>query len=314
MHVSFRNVDVDRLATLWNTAAPPPFCLPSVRFRTHMIGCPTFDWGASAIELDGNVPSAFVAVKRSAASLYPGPDPDMAHISAFACHECEQGVDLLAYAKRVLQQRGVYRLAFGRDSMHLFPGCPDNWAKLHDFLMVEGFDEGDTSVDLTLDLASYRPPCDVADEVRPIEPATIPLLLDFLEREFPGRWHYDIAMKLDREDLHGYVFGLFLHGRCEGFALTQDASHKVPLGGAVFPDALGEDWCSLGPIGVSRGLRGQGWGDRLLASSLTALRQSGKRLCRVDWTGIPDWYGRHGFEVERRYRSMVLRLDEPFRV
>ena len=312
MRVSFRNADFDALASLWNAAAPPAFALGPTLLRTHLIGSPTFDWGASAIQMDDDGPCAFVAIKKSPASLYSGPDPDVAHIAAFACHECQHGVDLLAHVKHVLVDRGIYRLHFGQDSLHFFPGCPDNWPMLHDFLMIEGFGEGAPIMDLTQDLASYAPPCDVAEEVRPIEVATVPLLLDFLEREFPGRWAYDTMMKVEREGSPGFVYGLFLHGRCEGFAVTQDASHKVPLGGAVFPGPLGADWCSLGPIGVSKSLRGQGWGDRLLASALSALKGQGKRMCRVDWTGLEAWYEHHGFTRERTYRSMVLRLDEGF--
>lgn len=312
MRVSFRNADVDGLAALWNAAAPDAFNLGPSLLRSHLMGSPTFDWGASAIDMDGDRACAFVAIKRSPAALYTGPDADVAHISALACHECLHGVDLLAHVKRVLVDRGIYRLAFGQDSMHFFPGCPDNWPMLNDFLMVEGFEAGSTCMDLAQDLSGFTPICDVAEEVLPIEPATVPLLLDFLDREFPGRWTYDTQMKLEREGSPGFVYGLFLHGRCEGFAVTQDATHRVPLGGAVFSAALGNDWCSLGPIGVSQSIRGQGWGDRLLATTLQALKGQGKRMCRIDWTSLDAWYGRHGFVPERTYRSMVLRLDEGF--
>ena len=151
MHVSFRHADFDALEQLWARSAPEQFKLPASRMRTHWIGSPLFDWGASAIELEGDQPVSVLAVKRSASSLYAGPDPDTHHIAGFACLECQHGVDLMAQAKQILRDRGVARLAFGQDSLHLFPGCPDNWHKLHDFLVVEGFQPKPECVDLIQD-------------------------------------------------------------------------------------------------------------------------------------------------------------------
>ncbi len=310
MRVSFRSIEPESLTKLWNSVAPSSFQLTEGRFRTHVFGSPHLDWGLSSAEMDDQDVVSFVAIKQSAAGSYRGPDQDVAHIAAFACHECQVGVDLLARAKRTLIDRGFYRLVFGQDSLHFFPGMPDNWPKLHDFLMVEGFVPGNEVFDLVQDLADFQPSAEIAPEVKPIDSNTIGALREFLEREFPGRWTYDTMMKLEREGRSDFVDGLFLDGRCEGFAVTQDDSHRLPIGGAVFQADLGESWCALGPIGVSRSIRGQGWGDRLLASSLQRLKEGGKRKCRVDWTALTDWYGKHGFQVERSYRSMTLRLDD----
>lgn len=310
MRVSFRSIEPLSLTKLWNSVAPGSFRLTEDRLRTHLFGSPHLDWGLSAAEVEDHEVVSFVAIKQSAAASYRGPDQDVAHIAAFACHECQVGVDLLARAKRTLIDRGFYRLVFGQDSLHLFPGMPDNWPKLHDFLMVEGFVPGSEVFDFVQDLAEFQPVAEVATEVRPIDPDSVGALREFLEKEFPGRWTYDTMMKLEREGRSDFVYGLFLDGRCEGFAVTQDASHRLPIGGAVFPTDLGESWCALGPIGVSRSIRGQGWGDRMLASSLQMLKESGRRMCRVDWTALTDWYAKHGFRVERTYRSMTLRLDD----
>lgn len=311
MRVSFRNADFDALTILWNTVAPKEFELDSATLRRQIVGSPLLDWGASSIEVVDGEPLALVAIKRSAAGLYGG-DPDVAHISAFACHECQYGVDLMAQAKQMLRQRGVYKLVFGMDSQHFFPGCPDIWPMLHDFLTVEGFEEGGEYYDLTHDLRNFQSRCELSEQVLPVEHATVPLLMDFLEREFPGRWMYDTQMKLEAEESPSFIYGLFLHGRCEGFAVTQNSDSKLPINGAVFSKSLGENWCALGPIGVSKSIRGSGWGDKLLAGALHDMKQRGKALCRIDWTGLADWYGKHGFKIERKYRSMTLRLDQAY--
>jgi len=72
---------------------------------------------------------------------------------------------------------------------------------------------------------------------------------------------------------------------------------------------LGENWGSLGPIGVSAGLRGRGSGHALLGQALSHLRDLGARRTIIDWTGLVDFYGRHGFEVTRRYQYLSLALE-----
>ncbi len=310
MRVSFRHADFDALASTWNHCAPAEYRLSASTLRRHTVESPLFDWGASLIWThDGHV-QGFVAIKQSAASLYKGPDPDTAHITAIACNDSRCAVDILAECKSVLRNRGVYRLAMGQDSGHLLAGCPTDWVKLADLLTIEGFQDQGEAIDLTHDLADYTPPCTVTADIQPITEERIPLLREFLEREFPHRWRYDTMTKIEMEGRADFVYGLFLNGRCEGFAVTQDAGQEFLIGGAVFIEPFGADWCTLGPIGISQSIRGKGLGDQMLAGALLALKAKGGRKCLIDWTTLDAWYGRHGFQPARRYRSMVLRLDD----
>ena len=310
MKRSFKDADFDRLAEFWNEFAPAKYAIDGNQLRCNTVDSPVFDWGASCIEeADGEI-LGFVSIKKSAVSLYHGPDQDVAHLSIIAYCDPQYGVDLMTDVKELLANRGVTRLQFGQDSRHFFPGCPTDFPALTSFLTVEGFAEGGESVDLERDLTDFTNlfPMPEGDVFRTLTEEDIPALIEFFDREFPHRWKYDNLSKIEIEG-PGCVFGLFHGPKIEGFALLQNGSHRAPIGGAVWHVSLGDKWGSLGPIGVSQSLRGRGSGIALLANALEHLRDTGVANCIIDWTGLVDFYGKVGFVPTRRYKSMSLALD-----
>lgn len=326
MRVGFRNADFDALEKVWRAYFPPRWAVDAEIIRLNTVESPVFDWGASAIAIPEGAPSGFVAVKRSGSpTLWKGSDHDQAHLSAIVFDEANVGVDLLAEAKRNLRNRGFHRLVFGQDSRHFFAGCPADLGNLRSFLTVEGFEEGEGDIfDLESDLGDYEPKkgcLDVLGDwpgclspavdkpvVRPVEAKEAAQLEEFLKREFPGRWLYDTMSKIALESTTDFVYGLYVDGRIEGFSSTQNAAHKVPVNACVFHEAMGPNWGGLGPIGVSAAVRGKGLGDALLGASLLGLQRRGVRQTVIDWTGLVDFYGGHGFKVTRRYKTFVLSL------
>jgi predicted N-acetyltransferase YhbS len=291
---------------IYNTFLPAKYRIDEKLLRQKTVECPVFDWGASFIK-EG---SGFVAVKKSAAKLYRGPNPDSAHITALGYHDPKEMLELLHEVKTGLKNRGVSKLHFGTDSAHLFPGCPQDASGLCDFLMISGFVGNGEAHDLERDLADYDNPAPTPsqDSYRACSADDLPALRDFLAREFPGRWLYDTMEKVAAEG-PSTVFALFEGDRCEGFALIQQDGCNKPIGGAVWRESLGEDWGSLGPIGVSKSIRRRGSGNSLLGKALEHLRDHGARRTIIDWTGLVDFYGKHGFEVTRTYNYMTLDLE-----
>lgn len=313
MRQTFHHADFEALTRLWNQFYPEKFRIDADLLRHNTVDSPVFDWGVSAIETDGSEALAFVAFKRSAAGLFKGPQIDQAHLSAIAYTDPKVAVDLVADAKRILRNRGVNNIVFGGDSRHFFPGCPVDNRVLCDFLMVEGFEEGREACDLERDLADYKPvsPVPSGVEMRPLSGEDdIVALRVFLEEEFPGRWLHDTMDKLRVEGDPSAVFAAFDGGKIVGFAMLQNWNHKHVIGGGVWRGHLGSNWGSLGPIGVAADLRGKGLGHGLLSAALCHLRDLGVRRCIIDWTGLVDFYGRHGFEVTRTYRMSSLRLGD----
>lgn len=316
MHIGFEHADFDELTAVWNKFYPAKYRIDAAMFRRNTIESRVFDWGASTIYKLGEAVLGFAVIKRSCGpTLFKGPDPDESHLSAIAFTEAEVGVDMLAFVKQVIRDRGSYKLVFGQDSGHFFPGCPVECQSLRDFLTVEGFEETYEVLDLENDLATYEPKPGCMERlvgdttVRPVAPAEKHVLERFLNKEFPGRWTHDVMDKIEVEGRTDMVYGLFVADRIEGFAFTQDWTHKKPINGCVWHLDLGDHWGGLGPIGMAASMRGKGLGDSLLAGALVGLKHKGVRRMIIDWTGLVKYYGGHGFTVNRRYNGFELRFD-----
>jgi predicted N-acetyltransferase YhbS len=309
MRRSFVNADFDRMTELWNDVYPTAYAITPELLRAKTVDCPRFDWGASSMVYRDSQLIAFMAIKRSSAPLYRVADPDQYHLHSLAYVEPSAAGDLLAEARRMIRDRGGSQLIFGQDAGHFFPGCPTDCAKLREFLDIEGFLPGSEVVDLERDLRDF--PVDVTfapgDAGRPLTADDAGRIDDLLGREFPGRWHYDVRRVCEHYGPE-YVYGLFASNELVGFALIQDESIPVPLGGAVWNVSLGKHWGSLGPIGVAREFRGHGRGLTLLRAALVELKRRGAQQTIIDWTTLVDFYGKVGFSVTRTYIPMTLSL------
>ena len=296
---SLREAAPEAIAQAWNAAVPTRYRLEAALVSQNLLNDGLLHEEAS-LWSDG----AFVAVKRSAAALYDGPDPKVAHLSLFS----DGAEDLLTRALDLLRAEGYGAAVVGTDSGHFLPGAPTDIPWMAHALKGVGFVRGGLAFDLERDLRGYVAPPSAAGEYRRLASREDAEKLDaFLAREFPGRWRFDVGRKIEREGLET-VFGLFIEGECEGFALLQSGDSAFPIGGAVWRLYLGEAWGSLGPIGVSKGLRGNGYGYSLLSAALRELRESGTARTIIDWTDLVDYYGAQGFSVARTYRSYRLDL------
>lgn len=315
MREGFQEANFEAIAGLWRRFFPAPYHLPAATLRRHTVQHPLFDWGGSCLDVssDGEIRGALAIKKSATPALYEGQDPDAAHITALVFSDPVVAVDLLGYAKRVLYQRGVQRLVFGQDGDHLFPGCPEDVPALKSVLVVEGFDEGPPVYDMEVEVSRVSPPAAVPGdaEMRPATPEDVHLIHEFLAREFPGRWRYDVIRKCIDDGEAGGIFCAFQGGEAAGFAMTQTAECQRPIGGALWHGSLGPKWAAIGPVGVAKAMRGKGLGLALMQGALCHLKEQGRKRAVVDWTGITGFYERLGFEVWRTYSTFQMPLMQP---
>lgn len=312
MITDWRDVDLNQVLELWNSFYPEKYQIDLELLRINTVDHPTFDWGASLLDVDfEDMLRAFVIIKRAPSKHYKVADPDAMHLSGMAFTDPLHMVDVFSDSKRVMRERGASCVLFGMDSRHFWPGVPVDKPRLNDFLMIEGFTLGGEYFDLERDLSDYEPPRELPSEdveFRVLTEQDHSLLVKFFEREFPGRWKYDILTKIEMEESHKGIVGLFHDEAIHGFASIQDSSNKYPIAGAVWRNSLGDHWGTLGPIGVSQKVRGNGWGGAMLSAGLLELKSRGVKRCLIDWTTLEEFYGKHGFEKSRIYKAGKLIL------
>ncbi len=284
------------MVSTWSRFFPSRFSVDESLVSFNMVESGLFLPTAS-LSLDDR----FVWAKSSAVGRVYGDGPSMiAHVSALAFPSRDAGMALLDDVRASLRAMGYESWQFGGDWRHFFPGCPIECTELASVLSAAGMMRQGASVfDVERDLRGYTPPVPPSSDVRVCAAADSDALSAFLSREFPGRWHSDVMEKFGEDPSRIYV--LVLAGAIEGFAMTQMEWDAHRRAGAVWSASLGPGWAALGPIGVSKSLRGLGHGHALLAYALCSLRDQGARQTIIDWTVLTDFYGLHGFEVSREY-------------
>lgn len=245
--------------------------------------------------------------------------------------EADLGPKLLEYALEALRREGFEWVQYGGDPSHFFPGVPREDSGLAELLQGYGFEKRKTEgkdrleQDLIRDLSDYQLPEEaraalqasgLADdaqrntrlETKSCTREDVPGLLDFLAENFPGRWLYDTQERLKVEPTPADILVLKGQGRIWGFCHLYHAGSRRIGPGIYWRKALGPGYGGLGPIGVSRDLRGRGLGFALLCYGVQRLKELGVQRMVIDWTTLADFYGKIGFKPWRSYLAYSRKL------
>lgn len=243
------------------------------------------------------------------------PPDDRAWIGALAVHPDAQraglGTQLLRRAEAWLASRGIREVRLGGNPGHFFPGVPTSQEAATAFFATRAYEPlGDPCFDLRADIRDFRVPA-IIDRVLARNPSfrvsecttrTVPGLLDFLEKTFPGRWLYETQLRLETERSPQDIQLLSIGNRVMGFAHTYD-NRSRRLGPSVYWRALlGPAYGGLGPMGISPEVRKSGLGFALLCESVERLRNLGVEHMAIDWTVLTDFYGQAGFTPWKTYQ------------
>ncbi len=320
----FRPEDEPAVLTLWNRCMGDLFPLDSALFEQNVLKDVHFDpeaiWVAESA--DGDLLAyAHAKVCREPLSA-AGMMEEQGWIGAVAFEPGDAGRqagrELIDTALQWLKAKGRKRVNYGSDPAHLFPGVPVEQTEHQQILRTAGFTISQhVVVDLVRDLADYRVPDEVEqnlqrlrDEyaIRSCTTEDVPALLRFLEKEFPGRWHYETVKRLETEqtpqDLLILVQGEEVAGFCHTF-------HRgsLRIGPSIYwRKLLGEQYGGLGPIGLAASTRGKGLGLALLCKGVEYVKLQGATRMAIDWTDLVDFYGKIGFRVWKRYNSASREL------
>ncbi len=224
------------------------------------------------------------------------------------------GSRLLVWAEDWLRERRCTRVRLGGSLRPFVAGYPVELGNAG-FFRRRGFEAragGESVWDVARDLDEYeletfRRNDSRAPVIRPAQNGDAKALLEFLHREFPGRWRFKFESYLrDGGRLSDWMVLLTERG-VDGFARLTFEDSLQPME-RFYPQRLARPWGQLGPVGVSEDRRGRGYGSALLDASLRHLRERGVRGCVIDWTSLLEFYARFGFKPYRQYAVFLKTL------
>lgn len=307
---SFLHADFDVLNDLWERCYPERYWVSADLLKSHTVGSVGFSDPLSRWEIYADHLTAYACVKKPEwVSSYPVSNPTQFHLNCLVFKDFGAATKLLDVIELNCRSHGATHLRFGQDQRHFWPGVPTDFEHYADFLESRGYVREPEAYDVERDLSDFEAPIFAHEgfEVRACAGDDLTALTAFFDAEFPHRWKHDVFAHWKLAGPES-VIGLFQGSVCFGFALVQHEPAPVPIGGAVWKRSLGEQWGSLGPIGVAKSVRGQGLGEGLLAEALRLLKERGARQTIIDWTTLGEFYGKQGFAISRRYVPMVKEL------
>lgn len=298
----------------WEATYPPKYLVSEDLLRTKLVQNKTFLPDLSFCLENSNGTQAFLVAKADPyGTLFGDHNLNRIHISSLAYTKLKHGKKLLEHLIALAPKNQP--IVFGQDQGHFFPGVPTECPELINLLASLGFHREDhLANDLERDLGEFQinpewlAPLQAHDiTVRTCNPTDLNALEEFFQSEFPGRWHYDTVIEKCRTwKEYDDVVALWIDDKIEGFAYTQNyETTQHPTAGYVWKHDLGPKSGALGPIGVSKNVRGRKLGGALLVAGLQHLQSLGVRRCIIDWTSLVDFYGKYGFRVNRRYQPLT---------
>jgi len=241
---------------------------------------------------------------------------ELGWVEALAVHPNaqHQGIAsaLLDWAEQWLLDQDCQAAALGSGLRPFVPGVPVE-LETAPFFVQRGY-MGDSldaptdeqTWDVAHDLSRYRSPVTVRslDAVaRPAQPNDKDAILQFLYREFPGRWCFEFQENLRAGGRISDCMALWTERGVDGCCMLTFEDSVRPIE-RFYPYRLPRPWGQLGSIGISADRRGHGYGAFLLDAGLRRLHDNGINGCVIDWTGLVDFYGKFGFTLYRRYLQL----------
>ena len=270
--------------------------------------------GLLALDGDGRaVGFVLASCMPDARPADPASTSAAAWVDALAVHPASQrngiGRALVDWARAWLVSQGAQRAWIGASQRPFAPGLFAELNNRHIFERL-GFaavsrEVLDVAADLQTDLALRPIPHECA--IAPATSADLPDVLDFMQREFAGRWTYELREHIRELQRPGEFVLLRMAGAVEGFAHITFEDSQRPIE-RWYMHGLPRPWGQLGAIGVSARLRGSGCGGALLSGGLAHLRAEGVRGCVIDWTNLTDFYAKWGFRKHRQYVMATINL------
>ena len=233
-------------------------------------------------------------------------------VDAIAVHPAEQGKgigsQLIVWAIGWSKTQGCERMRIGGSIRPFVAGLPTQ-LKTESFFEKQGFKRTSTDWDVAGKLKERGEIKEMSEMIRPASEDDVSAVREFFAWAFPGRWQYEFEEFLrDGGRISDYLI-LKIENKVEGFIQLsfEDGSYR-PIN-RFYMSRLPHPWGQAGPLGVSKEVRGKGYGLAIIDAGLRHLKDRGVDGCVIDWTSLTDLYGKFGFEKYREYAVMIKAME-----
>jgi len=224
------------------------------------------------------------------------------------------GSELLAWAEGWLKEHECKRIRMGGNLRPFLPGLPYVMRDNAKFFEKHGYQSPDRQpyeYDIARSLKDYQSiyPQPANASLLPMNDGEEELLLDFLHREYPGRWEFEAQEFVKNGGRASDFLLLRVDGEVQGFCRLTFPDSERPIE-RFYPQRLPQPWGQYGPLGLSRAVRGQGLGGYLIDAAAVHMQSLGVDGCVIDWTSLVELYGKFGFKVYNQYISLFKLISE----
>ncbi len=298
---------------IWNTASHADYPI-NERFLSY-----------NMIATTGEVIEGRVAIQNGeavgfalACAVMNDPSITLGWVSAIAVKPSVQrqgiGSELLTWTEGWLNEKGCKRIRTGGNLRPFLPGLPYAMRENAVFFAKRGYQSSSRQpfeYDIARSLKDYQPiyskPAHA--DLAPMQPGDEYVLLEFLHREYPGRWEFE-AREFVRNGGRASDFLLLrVKGEVHGFCRLTLSDSERPIE-RFYPQRLPRPWGQFGPLGLSKAVRGQGLGGYLIDAAAVHMQSLGVDGCIIDWTSLVELYRKFGFRVYNQYISLFKMIGE----
>jgi GNAT superfamily N-acetyltransferase len=313
MITSFTPAYIDDVIHIWNAAAHGDYPI-NERFLCYNLFPSTGEVIDGRVAIHNGEPVGFVLT----CALINDPSATLGWVSAIAVEPSAQrqsiGSELLAWAENWLREMKCKRIRIGGNLRPFVAGLPYAMHASVAFFEKFGYQSPSSQpyeYDIARSLKNYQPiyPKPVNTELTPMQPGEEPLLIDFLYREYPGRWEFEAREFLKNSGRVSDFLLLRIGENVVGFCRLTLTDSERPIE-RFYPQRLPQPWGQFGPLGLSKSVRGQGLGGYLIDAAAVHMQSLGVDGCIIDWTSLVDLYGKFGFKVYNQYISLFRKISE----
>lgn len=298
---SIKISDVDMIIKLWNNSFSKNYRITKEIFMEKVLNdLDFFNEGSFCVIEDGKCIGLIVSKINNDLDEYKNCGWISVLITDKNHRRISIGSNLYNSAEQQLELKGIEKIILGGELNNFFSGIPDPNTDSVAFFEHRDFKINEFHYDLlndvsTMDFDKLEVELNMEKSITTKEMINEDKieLNKFFDRNFPGRWKYEINNYiLNDGDLKDIIL-MFDDESIIGFCkITENTS----LFGA------------LGPIGVDDEYRGRKLGNRLLGDSLKYLKVRGMHDVNIDWTILKDFYGQFGFKPWKIYKGGVKKI------